>query len=605
MPGVFTRDDVVITSADGAAGFTAQGATELGNSDNDYSANRREGVTVLDFGKSGSGSGGYSYDLGSASSDKLDMTAEDVTWPFLYTAKTGEVIDSESSSVSLRVMSAATRSTTNYAEFYLNGAVDGGRFFPPLLKSWNFYVLSGASGLRTPDVEVGIVDYSSIRYLEWRYEWITGNSGNQEPAFAADWVKRGKLVTISSGSSDTPAGFEDLQEWNNVSSTELSSTNVLSSPDEGKVFSNGDIFTELWLGLTIGSTTNSTTTYFAAENRTIWNNQYSEQVKHDCIINDNATFRLGKLDVRTQESYAINGCTYTLPDERRIADFLLRDGGNFECYGSKIFRWDDVQLGATTTGTAATADIIGSDFDKNKSIKFQSTGLVIQDTIFHDPLPTRLDAASAWRDDAGVYTDITGDWNNSSTSTTLFPATESTGDGTIFGSTEQFGAVEFEFVTAGSGGAVTWQYWGSGSSTWEDLTGVVDGSSGFTSPSGAIGSSNRVRTTWSIPSDWGQTQLAAEGQRYYIRARIDTTYGTNPVLLQGQIGQRRIGEIVDAPETLENVQFFNCDRGPYFRSNVTLESFKASDNAYDIVADDGLTITLDDSDFDPDKILQI
>ena len=108
MAGSFTRDDVVITSADGAAGFTAQdGLAELGNSDNDYSANRREGVTVLDFADNGAGNAGYSYDLGSASSDKWNMNEEDITWPFLYTAKTGEVIDDPSSSVSVRVGSGA------------------------------------------------------------------------------------------------------------------------------------------------------------------------------------------------------------------------------------------------------------------------------------------------------------------------------------------------------------------------------------------------------------------------------------------------------------------------------------------------------------------
>ena len=588
MPGTFLYRQAdgtayrEINIADAATNFNAvDGVSELGSSNDDYSANARAGTDVVDFAR-GAGEGGiYHNDLGAGT--PWDMEANDYTYPFLYTAKTGERIINGVSGVRIRVRSTASGTSTDHATWDLCGAVDAGDFFPALVKAWNYFILSGTEFT----VSNGTVpNFNSIRYIEVRYNWSASNTGNQQPAFAMDWWKLGRDIRVTGGTAGAPADMPSLLAWNDGDPADR-----VNDPDWGLVFA-ANVFYELWAGVEVGDGTASTV--FVAENLFLFNNQFSRQVEHGWYVRNNATLTLGKLDQKVQNDYAINGCQLVWPDEIRRANLEIDNGATFNCYATKIFRAQTVSLGESAAGTDPTIDIQGCDFDTVQNIEFRSTNLDILNTQFHDPSPTLINASGAWTDDAGVYGDITTAWNASGGSTAVFPATEAVGDGHIFGSSEQFTTAEFVWATAGAGGALTFQYWDG--LAWQDLSNVVDGTSNFTQDG---------RVSWDQPTDWATRQLSAEGQQYYVRAVIDTVFTTNPLIDQGQIGQRRVGSLFDAPNSLEAVTFFNCDRALRFAASVTVTGYVATDNFYDAVIDDGLTVTLVNSVFDRNKLLQI
>jgi len=134
-------------------------------------------------------------------------------------------------------------------------------------------------------------------------------------------------------------------------------------------------------------------------------------------------------------------------------------------------------------------------------------------------------------DSAGTFVDETTDANSTSNADwTVFPGTEATGDYVAIGHTEKFTKVIFDYAngTAGVGGAVTWEYWDG--SAWAALTGVTDGTAGFTTAA-----ADNLSLTFTEPTDWKSRQLNAGRGLYYIRAKITTVYTTNPVLDQGFI----------------------------------------------------------------------
>lgn len=114
---------------------------------------------------------------------------------------------------------------------------------------------------------------------------------------------------------------------------------------------------------------------------------------------------------------------------------------------------------------------------------------------------------------------------------TVFPVGELVTDYAAIGSAVPFGRVTM-FNTGGTqgvGGVVVWEYWNG--AAWTALTGVVDGTTGFT----AAVSANPQILTFTIPSDWATTTLNVV-TAYYIRARITTIYTTNPIYSQGFVG---------------------------------------------------------------------
>ena len=122
----------------------------------------------------------------------------------------------------------------------------------------------------------------------------------------------------------------------------------------------------------------------------------------------------------------------------------------------------------------------------------------------------------------------------------VFPATEAVDDFLLLGHEIPASSVRFDYAggTAGVGGAVAWEYWNGAS--WVAFENVTDPTVGFTAAA-----ADDLRVTFTRPLDWvavaatGIEQPAAaaalgddesEVPRYWMRARVTTIYGTNPVI---------------------------------------------------------------------------
>ena len=138
-------------------------------------------------------------------------------------------------------------------------------------------------------------------------------------------------------------------------------------------------------------------------------------------------------------------------------------------------------------------------------------------------------------EDPATFVDETTDANSATAADwTIFPATESVGDYVAIGSEAPFASLTLT-NTGGTQGvdggslAVAWEYWDG--AAWTALTGVTDGTTGFTAVVG-------VQTvTFTQPANWATTELnSTGGQLYYVRCRITAgDYSTNPVYDNGYI----------------------------------------------------------------------
>ena len=158
-------------------------------------------------------------------------------------------------------------------------------------------------------------------------------------------------------------------------------------------------------------------------------------------------------------------------------------------------------------------------------------------------------------DDSGgpSYIDQTANFNSATAADlVLFPATEAIGDVFEVGFGRPFSQLIFDGAggTAGVGGVVVWEY-STGVGTWSALTGVVDGTSGFTT---AVADGQVV--SWTVPADWAEGTEDGNSA-YFVRARITTVYSTNPIYDQGFVEQLNVTGFLGG-ETFE----LSLDSGP-------------------------------------------
>lgn len=150
------------------------------------------------------------------------------------------------------------------------------------------------------------------------------------------------------------------------------------------------------------------------------------------------------------------------------------------------------------------------------------------------PADGDVNIAQVWQVDASGapdFVDETADANDVGNADWLiYIAGEEIGDYVAIGYTEQFSEVIFDNLNGvqGVGGVVVWEYWDGDS--WEALAGVTDGTVGFTA---AVADGQSL--TFTIPADWESQVLNGSADLFYIRARITTVYGVNPVYDQGFI----------------------------------------------------------------------
>jgi hypothetical protein len=138
--------------------------------------------------------------------------------------------------------------------------------------------------------------------------------------------------------------------------------------------------------------------------------------------------------------------------------------------------------------------------------------------------------------DGSTVDETTDAGDNGSADWTVLPATEAIGDMAAICQSYKHGRVVFDSAggTAGIGGTGTWKYLAPDGS-WQPLTGVVDGTSGFT----AAAADGQV-LTFDTPADWDeQTLVGASGEDitgYWIAFVVDSVYATNPVYDQCYVG---------------------------------------------------------------------
>ena len=129
-------------------------------------------------------------------------------------------------------------------------------------------------------------------------------------------------------------------------------------------------------------------------------------------------------------------------------------------------------------------------------------------------------------DDGGVQTvQTTAANNDTANDMTLLPAVPVVDDAYYFGGVtdRKWGVLGLNVGQNGVGTwTVTWEYWNG--TIWAALTGVSDGSSGFTAGTGVR------KVTWTIPTDWATSTIQTISA-YWVRARVSsfTSVTTQPL----------------------------------------------------------------------------
>lgn len=168
-------------------------------------------------------------------------------------------------------------------------------------------------------------------------------------------------------------------------------------------------------------------------------------------------------------------------------------------------------------------------------------GLAANDTFatptahgLRQALPVQLTAlgdtavSQAWQVSVGnVFVDVTATLNDATANNTQPFTTGAIGDYFAVGYTNNYGPLKLQIGTAGTVGAVAWEYWNG--TAWTALAGVVDNTTGFKAAAGTY------TVTFTIPADWAPTILNGSASLYYVRARVTTGFTVNPLLTQGWV----------------------------------------------------------------------
>lgn len=165
-----------------------------------------------------------------------------------------------------------------------------------------------------------------------------------------------------------------------------------------------------------------------------------------------------------------------------------------------------------------------------------SDGVHVGVLTFADPTKVLLKSLSeasplCITDDGGTYVDESTPFNeDTADDVEVLPATPAVDDAAYFGvAASTFQQVDLNITTQGAGTwTITWEYWNG--SAWTALSGVTDGTTGFTAATGI------KSVSFTEPSDWGKCLV--DGQyAYWIRARVSayTSVTTPPQVGQGWI----------------------------------------------------------------------
>lgn len=165
----------------------------------------------------------------------------------------------------------------------------------------------------------------------------------------------------------------------------------------------------------------------------------------------------------------------------------------------------------------------------------ESDGVLIGAISATDPAKvltkSKVNRGLAFQEDGNAYTDFTTELNEATADDVdLLPAVPAVEDAFYIGhATGKFAKAELNLTTQGSGTwTITWEYWNG--AAWTALSGVTDGTSGFTAATGW------KAVTFTEPTDWAQNTVDGV-LGYWIRGRVSayTSVTTQPLAGQGRI----------------------------------------------------------------------
>jgi hypothetical protein len=429
--------------------------------------------------------------------------------------------------------------------------------------NWNKYYVGGAD----VTTDAGFVRYvidlnktpsetaataATLTSIRWFGLGVKGTISAKSENVICDRMDYGDGLQIEAGDATDPAAWQALFDDDDSSSNKY-----------GIIEQRGGIF-YLKGGLTIGDPAGTVATLWddatgavvEFENPLYYNgtalvssvdgpNLYQLEVQGNATGTTDVTFGdvIGSGDSRQ----GVNGGTiqtagpcWTWDSETDIGHI---DSVNF--YGVTLRR-----AGVTQFSSSLKTDIIGCTFINCDEIQ-ANTVEFLNNTVI-EPMPDRglemvalnsikqisfisgdnadEEVLYAWQVDESTspdtYVEQTDEFNSAATGDcNPFPATEAVNDFFALGSRRKFTKLSIDVGTAGTTGVVAWEYWDS--STWSSLS-ATDGTNSF--------KNSGVNTvTWTMPTDWAALDLNDGEELYYVRARITTTYGTDPVLDEGSV----------------------------------------------------------------------
>ena len=205
-----------------------------------------------------------------------------------------------------------------------------------------------------------------------------------------------------------------------------------------------------------------------------------------------------------------NGTSATTTINNSVA--LVSDG----LFEGTAVRWlANETVGTVTKGDTILQGIANSAGEVTTSINYEGAFGAGLDVLVRARNQGLSHAAIA--DDGTVLTDETAEANDPSTNDmTLTPAVPAVNDAYYFGHNEEFDQLKVWVTTAGVNQTITWEYWNG---AWTALSGVVDGTSSFTTTGDNI-------ISWTAPSDWADTTVNSQGPYRYVRARVSAVGGS-------------------------------------------------------------------------------
>lgn len=180
------------------------------------------------------------------------------------------------------------------------------------------------------------------------------------------------------------------------------------------------------------------------------------------------------------------------------------------------------QTGADATAVAAPFQLSGQSLVDGGFLESDMLNSAVEEAetqVPHMPASLSLELERAWNN-AGV--EETAETNNAAASDMTLPAAN--GEVYEFGLHHASRIIRLNLGTVGiADWTVTWEYYQKSSGSYVALTGVSDGSAGFTA--GPVSN-----IAWDVPSDWEEAALHGQ-TAYWVRARVSafTSLATAPL----------------------------------------------------------------------------